>query len=197
LLQRVGLQPSSEAHLLKAEAAAERISVMIQFTKEYESIGIKAPVWHSVLTMIQSGATEALMGPINLVNDVPEGVEVFADPLMAKVFHNLIDNAVKHGVRLTTIRFHVEERDGALSVICEDDGVGISPEDKERLFERGFGKNHGLGLFLSREILAITGITITETGKEGQGARFEMLVPPGAWRSGGRHSRLPAQGRSL
>jgi signal transduction histidine kinase len=52
----------------------------------------------------------------------------------------------------------------------------------ERIFERGYGKNTGLGLFLSREILAITGITITENGVPGKGARFEITVPKGAYR---------------
>jgi len=64
--------------------------------------------------------------------------------------------------------------------------VGISVEDKKKLFTRGFGKNTGLGLFLSREILAITGITITENGIPGKGARFEIVVPKGMWRMAGR-----------
>ncbi|MEI7434508.1 MAG: hypothetical protein WCJ93_09690 [Methanomicrobiales archaeon] len=55
-------------------------------------------------------------------------------------------------------------------------------DEKEKIFERGYGKNTGLGLALSREILDITGITITETGVPGKGARFEMLVTKGAWR---------------
>jgi signal transduction histidine kinase len=62
-------------------------------------------------------------------------------------------------------------------IICEDDGVGITAQDKKRLFTRGFGKSTGLGLFLSREILSITGITITENGVPGKGARFEITVP--------------------
>ncbi|MCX6690353.1 MAG: sensor histidine kinase, partial [Methanoregula sp.] len=57
--------------------------------------------------------------------------------------------------------------------------------DKKKLFTRGFGKHTGLGLFLSREILAITGITITENGVPGKGARFEITVPKGAWRMAG------------
>lgn len=67
-------------------------------------------------------------------------------------------------------------------IVYEDDGVGISAEDKQNLFKKGFGKNTGLGLFLIRKILAITSITITETGQPGKGVRFEVLVPPGAWR---------------
>lgn len=46
----------------------------------------------------------------------------------------------------------------------------------------GIGKNTGLGLFLLRDIL---GITITETGTCGEGARFEMLVPGGTYRFAG------------
>jgi len=72
-----------------------------------------------------------------------------------------------------------------LMIQCEDDGEGIKAEDKSRLFIRGFGKHTGLGLFLSREILAITGITITETGIPGKGARFEIVVPKGMWRMKG------------
>jgi len=53
---------------------------------------------------------------------------------------------------------------------------------KDRIFEKGFGKNTGFGLYLSRELLSIAGITIRETGEEGVGARFEMILPPGSWR---------------
>ena len=56
---------------------------------------------------------------------------------------------------------------------------------KEKIFERGLGKNTGTGMALSREIHDITGITIRETGEPGKGARFEMVVPKGAWRKAG------------
>lgn len=67
-------------------------------------------------------------------------------------------------------------------ITVADNGAGISLEDKQHLFERGFGKNTGLGLFLSWEILSITGISIDETGTPGNGARFEIMVPEGAFR---------------
>ena len=110
-------------------------------------------------------------------------LEIFADRLFEKVFYNLIDNALRYGGdKLKTIRISSQESDGHLTLVCEDDGVGISDEDKKRLFTRGFGKNTGLGLFLSREILSITGITITENGIPGKGARFEITVTKGAYR---------------
>jgi len=111
------------------------------------------------------------------------GTEVFTDLLITRVFYNLMDNAVWHGGKITTIRFSVEERNGDHIVVCEDDGVGVPAEEKEKIFERGFGKNTGLGLALSREILSITGITIRETGKAGKGAWFEKTMSKGMWRS--------------
>jgi signal transduction histidine kinase len=66
--------------------------------------------------------------------------------------------------------------------VFADNGVGITEEDRKHLFERGFGKHTGLGLFLSREILSITGIAITENGTPGTGARFEITVPKGMYR---------------
>lgn len=72
--------------------------------------------------------------------------------------------------------------DRSLVLVFVDDGVGVPDADKERIFERGFGKNTGLGLFLSREILAITGMTISERGRAGQGVRFEIEVPGSGYR---------------
>ncbi|MEI6842441.1 MAG: ATP-binding protein, partial [Methanomicrobiales archaeon] len=76
------------------------------------------------------------------------------------------------------------ESDAGLTITWEDDGTGVSAGEKEKIFERGFGKNTGFGLFLVREILDITSITIRETGEPGQGARFEITVPDGKYRKG-------------
>ena len=110
---------------------------------------------------------------------------MFADPLIVKVFYNLMDNAVRYGGKITTIWFSVKERGGDQILICEDDGEGVVADEKVKIFERGFGKNTGMGLALSREILDITGIAIKETGEPGKGARFEMTVPGGMWRQTG------------
>ena len=64
-----------------------------------------------------------------------------------------------------------------LLLFFEDNGIGISEIDKARIFSRGIGKNTGLGLFLTREILAITRIGITENGGFRKGARFVLRVP--------------------
>ena len=63
-------------------------------------------------------------------------------------------------------------------------GPAVPDQDKQAIFTKGFGRNSGLGLFLIREILAITGISIKETGKFGEGSRFELVIPDGFYRIG-------------
>jgi len=183
ILKKKQTDPTLSEYFLKASTSAQRISAMIQFTKEYENIGINAPVWQDCRTLVDTAAKQAPLGQVTVKNDLPVGTEVFADPLVEKVFYNLMDNAARYGGKITTIRFAVEEAGDCYRIVCEDDGDGIVAGEKEKIFERGFGKNTGLGLALSQEILAITGITIRENGEPGKGARFEMTVPKGAWRT--------------
>ena len=182
ILKKKQSDPTLNDYFVKVSTAAQNISSMIQFTREYECVGVKAPAWQDCRTLVDSAAKEAPLGKIVVKNDLPAGAEVFADPLIVKVFYNLMDNAVRYGGKITTIRFSVEEAGDDHLIICEDDGDGVIAEEKEKIFERGFGKNTGLGLALSREILSITGITLRETGEPGKGARFEMTVPKGSYR---------------
>jgi signal transduction histidine kinase len=182
ILENKQPDPTLTEHFQRVSNAAKRISAMVKFTGEYEKIGVNTPVWQDTRTLVDTAAKQAPLGMVLVKNDLPAGAEVFADPLVVKVFYNLMDNAVRYGVKITTIRFSVEERGDDHVVMCEDDGDGVPTDEKEKIFERGFGKNTGLGLALSREILSITGITIRETGEPGKGARFEMVVPDGMWR---------------
>jgi len=171
--------------LKKQELIAETIEREINFTSDYEDMGIKSPAWQNVEAIVRKAASGHPLQEIRIETTVT-GVEIFADPLLEKVFFNLIDNALKYGGdKMTVIRTSSDYTEKGLVISVEDDGVGILAEDKKRLFTRGFGHHTGLGLFLSREILSITGITITETGEPGKGARFEILVPKGAWRMSG------------
>ena len=102
--------------------------------------------------------------------------------MLEKVFFNLLDNAVRHGGHVTEIRVSTHYAKNDLVIVWEDNGIGVAAGDKDRIFEQGFGKNTGLGMFLTREILSLTGITITENGEPGKGARFEIRVPKGMYR---------------
>jgi PAS domain S-box-containing protein len=179
LIEQEQTDPALAVYCQKATTAADQIAGMIQFTREYEEIGIAAPAWRDCRRMVDQAAGQILPDRIAIHNDIPHGMEVFADPLIVKVVYNLLDNAVRYGGRISAIQFYArEEEDGTAVLVCEDNGEGVPEADKERIFEMGFGKNTGLGLALSKEILDITGITIRETGTPGAGARFEMTVPP-------------------
>jgi signal transduction histidine kinase len=169
-------------YFAKEQKIANTITHQINFTKDYEGLGVAAPVWQNISTLIHSTATSLPLGDVRLEIRC-SGIEVFADPLLEKVFYNLIENALRYGGNaMTAIRIRADEPEEYLLIIVEDDGNGISADDKKDLFRKGFGKHTGLGLFLSREILSITGISIRETGIPGKGARFEICVPRGKYR---------------
>ncbi len=110
-------------------------------------------------------------------------LEIFADPFFEKVFINIFDYSLLHGEKVTEIRVTFnEQKEGGILLIA-DNGIGIPAARKERIFEYS-GKEAGSNLFLSREILSITSLSIRENGVEGQGARFEILIPADAWRHG-------------
>ncbi len=182
ILEKKLPDPAFDEYFQKISSTANQISAMIRFTKEYEKIGIQAPVWHGTRTIVETVAREVPLGNLIVKNDLPTGTEVLADPLIVKVFYNLMDNAVRFGGKITNIRFMEQESEDNYLIVCEDDGEGIPAEEKEKIFDRGFGRNTGFGLCFVREILSISGITIRETGEPGKGARFEMRVPKGAYR---------------
>ncbi len=168
--------------ITKEQRIASIIEEQINFTTFFDEMGVKEPVWQDLATLIRKSEAALPFHATPLVLDI-SGIEIFADPLFEKVFYNLFDNALRYGGEaLTTIHVAAHEEGFDLVLVVKDDGPGISETDKTRLFDRGFGKNTGLGLFLVREILAITGITIRETGTPGKGARFELLVPRGGFR---------------
>nr|WP_321350253.1 PAS domain S-box protein [uncultured Methanoregula sp.] len=175
-------EPRLAEYCRKVSSAAERIAAMIRFARDYETIGAQAPAWQDLQELVEAAVSIAPLGKIHAINGLPAGREVLADPLIVKVLYNLMDNAVRYGGKITTIRFSLEESGDLRTLICEDDGNGVAASEKERIFERGFGKNTGLGLAISREILSITGITIRETGVPGAGARFEIAIPKEVYR---------------
>lgn len=176
--------PALVAHAEQCRAAADRIASMIRFTETCEHIGLQAPTWEDVRELVDRAAADVDLGGIRLENEVPADLEVYADPLIARVFSNLVDNAVRHGQGATWVRFSASEHEKEVTIVCEDDGVGVPEDKKERIFERGYGENTGFGLFLVREILQITGISIREIGMPGRGGRFELTMPATAARWG-------------
>ena len=170
-----------QANLAKIASIAGILEQQIEFTRDYQDLGVKSPAWQNLAIVCSHVASQLDVGDVRFVNEAAN-LEVFADPLFEKVVYNIVDNALRYGGGVSTIRvwFSSDKENPVLSI--EDDGVGIPASDKSRIFDKGFGSNTGYGLFLAREILAITGMSISETGVPGKGARFDVIVPNGKFR---------------
>jgi PAS domain S-box-containing protein len=183
LMKEKNDNPEIGAYLSASVGIVEKISAHLQFSREYQEIGVSLPAWQQLDPLIAHGITAFPHEGIEVTTRIAP-VEIYTDPLAFKVVYNLLENAVRHGGHISRIAVSTEEiPEGTLVIVFEDDGVGVRNEDKQRIFEYGYGSHTGVGLSLSRDILLMTGIRIAETGTAGKGARFEISVPPGAWRS--------------
>jgi PAS domain S-box-containing protein len=169
-------------NLESGERAVRSIKEITEFTKDYQNMGEKTPKWQNVKMELLLGLSHMPLGKIQHSLET-ENLEIFADPLLEKVCQRLCENSVKHGDQVTRLRvWHTVTPDG-VTIIFEDDGIGIPQDRKEQIFFRSGSPSASNGsLIFVREILEITGITIRENGEPGTGARFEMTVPEGAWR---------------
>jgi len=188
LVREAESDPVLAGYLAKMDNVLRMVQKQIRFTRDYQAIGESEPRWQEIGPVIREAAAGINLGSIAL--DVqPGGVEVYADAGLLRVFANLIENTLTHGEHATRIRFAYGIADQDLVISCEDDGVGIDPKAKGKIFRREYTRNTGYGLFLSTEILGITGISMTETGTFGQGVRFEIRVPKGGFRFTGNGTR--------
>ena len=181
LMMNMVSDPVILSYVQKQVDTARLIQDQIAITKDYENIGVKSPQWQDVRQVIRMAMYGLDTGDISLDCDEP-GLEIFADPLLERVFYNLFDNSLRHGKTTSRISVRFYERPDGLILRIRDNGGGIAPDRKEKIFEKGFGENTGLGLFLVREILSITGISIAENGEYGNGAQFDLIVPRDKYR---------------
>ncbi|HET9014089.1 MAG TPA: GAF domain-containing protein [Thermomicrobiaceae bacterium] len=103
---------------------------------------------------------------------------------LEQVLANLVSNAVKYSPGGGDVRVTVRRSGDIAEVAVEDEGIGISAADQERLFEpfaRGSGadafKGTGLGLYVAREIVEQQGGTIDLESEPGRGSRFTVRLP--------------------
>lgn len=189
ILDEAPLDDETRSHLSKVRHSLDGILSNVEFARMFEGIGSSEPRWINLEDVIAS------LGDIKGLTIASElgGLEIHADIMLDKVFENLLDNTLRHGGDVTQVRVRWESTDDAAVVIWEDDGSGVAEKDKERIFSQGYGSNTGLGLFLTREVLSITGIAIHECGVPGEGVRFEMRVPKKGYRINAvRASKAPS-----
>lgn len=168
-------------HISASSNAARTIQKQMSFAKDYQDMGLRTPQWHDIGGMFRN--LSVALGSKGISLDIEtDGVEVYADPMLERVFYNFLDNSLAHGGTVTRIRVAVRQKGEDLDIIYSDDGTGIHSAAKTQLFSKGFGRNNGLGLFLSREILAHSGMTVSEEGEPGKGVQFVIRAPAGKYR---------------
>ena len=122
-----------------------------------------------------------------LTLDITDGVVVSADRLVLReALTNVLDNAIKYGPVGSRVALRVERsRDEAVLAI-EDEGPGIAPEHRERVFHRFFRVDEarsrdrggaGLGLAIAKWAVEIHGGKIAVNGRAGGGSEFHIVLP--------------------
>ena len=173
--------PAVRRYLESLEEDARFVQRRVEITRDYQDLGLRPPDWQPLQKVIQE-VTSCLLLPGISVRPWVERLEVFADPLLDRVFFNLIENSARHGKAVSEIVITYQIQDDGLVIYVDDDGVGVPEAEKEKIFEYHVDGGGGLGLFFVREILSITNMTIRETGRPGEGARFEIHVPSNGYR---------------
>jgi len=168
--------PALLDYLDRMETSTKTIGKLVKFTRDFKDLGINPPRWITLRDCMNEVTEWIDPNAVRLTLDVGTW-EIYADPQVNRVFKNIFENAGIHGKNVTEIQVESTRKDRGLDVIISDNGTGIPPEMKSEIFEPGMMRNRGLGLFLAKEILSITGLTIEETGVPGKGARFEIHVP--------------------
>lgn len=181
LLMNLVSDEKAQGFLEKMVGLNQRIADSLNFAKNYQNMGAMPPRWQSIEHVFLFAISHLDFVHISHSLQV-KGLEVYADPLLEQVFFNMMQNVLKYGEHASHVTLSCKEYSEGLVVFIEDNGVGIPAEEKHMIFDRGHGKSTGLGLFLVREVLSITGMTIKETGEPGNGARFEIGVPKGVYR---------------
>lgn len=218
------LNPKQVRMLKLNTQAAQRLSKMLGDLLDISRV--KAGIRYRMSTqdlgkLIHSATSElealALERGIDVVVKATDGVQARCDPdRVIQVVQSLVENALKHtprgglvavdlevvvaGQRLPTGKFPRSDRGSHYALLSvEDNGVGIAPEDRQRVFEKFFRRKGrpadagvGLGLAISKEIVAAhRGVIWVEESRFG-GAAFYVAIPqvPGARRgpTGSRRS---------
>jgi PAS domain S-box-containing protein len=174
--------PESQEFMNKGILAVNKIQALIRFTRYYQDLGIAAPEWQNLRKVCMRAIPPGWEGVTMIF--VSDDLEIFADMLLEKVFCNLFDTIgdFTNQMPAITISSYENPESGGITITVEDNGTGIPDNKKEQVFWRGYGTGAGSGLFLAREILLITGITIHENGIWGKRTRFEIQIPPQGFR---------------
>ena len=157
----------------KEIVAGEKIQRLIEFTREYQDIAEQGPCWLDCATFLgkvvnEAGVDKAVLTPL------PDRWEIFAHPAIESAIERLLLYVLLERRPSVPAKIIVGGTSEGLNICVEDYAPPVPPEEKNLIFERGHGKA-GIELWLVKELLSLSEISIIEDGDTG--GRFVMTVP--------------------
>ncbi|MDH7510092.1 MAG: transporter substrate-binding domain-containing protein [Methanolinea sp.] len=181
LAQEVMSGTEGKKYLDKAQEMVRSLENTLRFTRNYQELGLSQPAWQDVNSVFLYAISHLDCLGISRTVQL-DGLEIYADPLLEEVFYEMMKKVTQDGNNTDSVRLTYRKEKEGISILVDANGPGIPEGEKERIFEEDYIRQVGSGLFLSREILSMTGISIRETGEPGKGTRFEIFVPEGRYR---------------
>ena len=138
-------------------------------------------------TVARSGRSEDLDFQLDLPRDI-SAVSVDKD-LLRIAINNLLTNAIKYNRPGGSVELVAEEYDDTVRIIVRDTGIGIAPEDRDKIFKKFYRSDkeavrnksgHGLGLALAREIIQLHHGTLSANSVPDQGTEFVIELSKNA-----------------
>ena len=140
----------------------------------------------SQLTAETAALTEdAAARGITLETDLEPGLTVQGSPLLlSRLVQNLVSNACRYGRDGGHVRVTLAHADGGIALHVADDGIGIAPEEREKIFERFYRSDAarsvqgtGLGLSMVKRIAELHGAAVSVDSEPGTGSDFCVFFP--------------------
>lgn len=181
----------TKSFLEREKQAADKIRRLFQFAKDYQNLATEPPRWQNLGNAVNR-ARESIDGLKVEIAEPAAKITLLADSHFDKALQYILENTVRYAGKPPVMRISLKDAGTHAELVFEDDGAGIPVKEKMRIFERGFGKGVGWGLFLAKEILGVTGITIVENGEPEKGVRFVLTLPADTYRESGEESVFPA-----
>lgn len=176
-------ETGDEEHLEEVLEAHERIETIIEKLRSSTQLGMTLEENESIplADLTKRAWKTAKTDGVTLQTDISVDFTLDGDPnLLQHILENLFRNAADHNnPPLTVTVGTLDATEANEGFYVEDDGQGISPEDHQHIFDRGYTTDDdgtGLGLSIVNEFVQTHGWTIQVTESSNGGARFEILI---------------------
>jgi GAF domain-containing protein len=154
----------------------------------FQPINLQDALEESIQSILQQSQEESR--EVNIETSIPDDLpSIYGDTeRVRQIFTNLIDNAYRYSPENSTVKVNVSTTDSKVQVDIIDQGIGIFPDEQDKIFERFYrGENHlvmasagtGLGLPIVKELIEMHSgeIWVTSTGVPGEGSTFSFTLP--------------------